>query len=55
MALTIKPPPGHRLPRQCERNQQKGAINLLFDKVLVGADSKIKGVEPHPGAQPLFG
>ncbi len=40
--------------RDGTRKQQKRAINLLFDKILVGTLSKIKGVELQDWAQPLF-
>ena len=40
--------------RDGTRKQQKRAINLLFDKILVGKLSKIKGVELQDWAQPLF-
>jgi hypothetical protein len=40
--------------RDGTRNQQKRAINLMFDKILVGTDSKIKGVKLQDWAQPLF-
>jgi site-specific DNA recombinase len=40
--------------RDGTRNQQKRAINLMLDKILVGTDSKIKGVKLQDWAQPLF-
>jgi len=40
--------------RNGTRKQQKRAINLLFDKILVGPESEIKGVELQKWARPLF-
>ncbi len=40
--------------RDGTRDQQKRAINLMFDKILVGIDAKIKGVELQSWAKPLF-
>ena len=40
--------------RNGTRKQQKRAINLLFDKILVGPETKIQGVELQDWAQPLF-
>ena len=40
--------------RDGTRNQQKRAINLMFDKILVDNETKIKGVELQDWAQPLF-
>jgi len=40
--------------RDGTRNQQKRAINLMLDKILVGTDSRIKGVKLQDWAQPLF-
>jgi hypothetical protein len=40
--------------RDGTRKQKKRAINLLFDKILVGTMSKIRGVELQNWAQPLF-
>jgi hypothetical protein len=40
--------------RQGKHKQQKRAINVLFDRILVGPMSRIRGVELHNRAQPLF-
>ena len=40
--------------RDGARKQQKRAINLMLDKILVATDSKIKGVKLQDWAQPLF-
>jgi hypothetical protein len=40
--------------RDGTRKQQKRAIDLLFDNILLGKLSKIKGVELQDWAQPLF-
>ena len=42
------------LLRDETRKQQRRAINLLFDKILVGDSTKSKGVELQNWAQPLF-
>jgi len=42
------------MPRTGTRNQQKRALNLLFDKILIGLGGKIEGVKLQDWARPLF-